>query len=279
MSRLTGKVFIVTGAARMRGIGRATALHLAQEGADIVVAGRTRSVASLPEHERAAGWNGIETLAEEIRASGRRALAIECDVTNEAQVRSMVEQTVEHLGRIDGVVNNAGVAGGAGASPIMELDLAQWTQTLDVNLTGVFLVCKHVARALKIQGQGGAIVNLSSLAGRFGMAGYGAYCASKFAVIGLTQQLAQELAREHIRVNCICPGSVDTDMMDSTFNRTAERTGHAFEKIKEGVGRSIPLRRQGLPQEQAASIAFLLSADAAYITGQTLNVDGGVRMD
>ncbi|RJG18846.1 SDR family NAD(P)-dependent oxidoreductase [Massilia cavernae] len=279
MKKLQGKVFIVTGAARMRGIGRATALRLAADGADVVVSAMARAPADFPDHERAAGWRGVESLAAEIAQLGQRSLALDCDVSNAAQVQAMVAATIAKMGRIDGVVNNAGVAGGAGAAPILDLDEADWQRTLDVNLNGVFLVSKYVGRALLEQGQGGAIVNLSSLAGRMGMAGYGGYCASKFGVVGLTQQMAQELARHAIRVNCVCPGSVETDMMDGTFSRIGERTGAGFDKIKSGTAKGIPMRRQGHPEEQAAAISFLLGPDAAYMTGQTINVDGGVRMD
>src|SRR5262249_4511457 len=122
-------------------------------------------------------------------------------------------------------------------------------------------------------------VNVSSTAGRMGFAAYGAYCATKFAVIGLTQQLALELAKDRIRVNCICPGSTDTDMMDGTFRRTAERAGTDFATIKSGVRNVIPMSGQGRAEEQAAAVSFLVGPDASYVTGQTLNVDGGLRMD
>ena len=128
-------------------------------------------------------------------------------------------------------------------------------------------------------GNGGCIVNISSMAGRQGLANYGAYCATKWAMIGLTQQLALELASDRIRVNCVCPGSTDTDMMDGTFGRTAARIGTTAEIAKKGTASRIPWGRQGHVSEQAAAVAYLASDDAGYITGQTLNVDGGLRMD
>ncbi|WP_281016970.1 MULTISPECIES: SDR family NAD(P)-dependent oxidoreductase [unclassified Minwuia] len=277
MADLKEKVAVVTGAARYRGIGRAIALRLARDGADVVVS--ARGGGNVPDHELEMGWQGTASLVGEIEGMGRRALAIECDVTDRAQVADLIDGTLKAFGRLDIVVNNAGVPSGAGATPVVSMDDEEWLHTVDVNLNGVYHVSKAGARAMIDAGNGGAIVNLSSTAGRVGMANYGAYSATKFAVIGLTQQMAVELAPSGIRVNCICPGSTDTDMMDGTFRRVAGLVGTEFERIKKGVRRQVPLGRQGDVSEQAAAVAFLASDDASYITGQTLNVDGGLRMD
>ena len=278
--RLEGRIALVTGAARMRGIGRAVAVRLAAEGATVVVSSVARDEATFPEDEKIAGWEGARSVVAEIQSSGGEAASIDCDVTSPSSVAQLFSQVERRFGTPDAIVNNAGVAGGAGAAPLLDLSDAQWQRAIDINLTGTFNVCRAAGAALRSAQKAGAIVNMSSLAGRYGMANYGGYCASKFGVIGLTQQLALELARLNIRVNCVCPGSVDTDMMDSTFLRIAERSTRAdFDQVKHAVGRSIPLGRQGMPSEQAAVIAFLLSPDAAYMTGQTINVDGGVRMD
>jgi 3-oxoacyl-[acyl-carrier protein] reductase/meso-butanediol dehydrogenase/(S,S)-butanediol dehydrogenase/diacetyl reductase len=255
-------------------------MRLASKGAAVVVSASPRLPANFPQEEQACGWKGAASVVEEITQAGGQAIAWDCDVTKPDQVASLFAAAIDAFGVPDAVVNNAGTAGGAGAAPILDLDEDSWRQTLDINLNGTFHVSRAAGRAMREAGRPGAIVNISSLAGRVGMANYGAYCASKFAVIGFTQQLALELAGLHIRVNCVCPGSVDTDMMDGTFHRTADRSKRVnFETVKAGVARSVPLRRQGFPEEQAAAIAFLLGPEAAYITGQTLNVDGGVRLD
>lgn len=279
MDRLAGKVALVTGAGRQRGIGRAVAVRLAEEGADIVVSALPRDPASFPPHERDTGWLGAASVVAEIEAMGRRALAVDCDVTDRVAVEALVSAAVSGLGRVDILVNNAGVPGEAGAKPIVDLDDAVWRHTIDVNLNGVYYASKYAARAMITRGEGGIIVNLASLAGRFGIANYGGYCASKFAVIGLTQQMALELAPHRIRVNAVCPGMTDTDMIDGTYGRQAAAAGIDVGRVRGGTNKAIPMKRSGSPAEQAAAIAFLCSPDSSYVTGQTLNVDGGFRMD
>jgi 3-oxoacyl-[acyl-carrier protein] reductase/meso-butanediol dehydrogenase/(S,S)-butanediol dehydrogenase/diacetyl reductase len=278
MGNLDGKVALVTGAARYRGLGRAIALRLAADGADVIVTGRPAAQSSVTESERAMDWRGVHSLAAEIEAMGRRALGLEFDVTDPAAVEAAVAAALAKMQHIDILVNNAGVPSGAGAAPLLDMDDAMWNDTVAVNLTGVYLVTKWVGRAMRERDQGGSIINISSTAGRRGLPDYGAYCATKFGVVGMTQQLATELARHNIRVNCVAPGSHPTDMMDGTIGRTANRVGANTDQITAAIRSAALLRRQGRPEELAASVAFLASEESAFITGQTLNVDGGAHM-
>ena len=280
MGKLSGMVALVTGAARMRGIGRAIAVRLAEDGADVVVTGLDRDPSRLPPHEQEQGWKGMESVAEEIRNMGRKAIGVHCDVTKPDQIAECVARAQREIGPITGLVNNAGIASEAAAASILDMEDELWHRTIDINLNGVYNMVKIVGREMRTNGKGGAIVNISSLAGRMGFANYGGYCASKFGVVGLTQQLAMELAQHDIRVNCICPGSIDSDMLDGTMGRKAEIAGMGLEEFKAQYNLGIiPMNRRGKPAEQAAAAAFLLGPDAGYITGQTLNVDGGYRMD
>jgi NAD(P)-dependent dehydrogenase (short-subunit alcohol dehydrogenase family) len=280
MSKLEGMVALVTGAARKRGIGRAVALRLAEDGADVAVTAIARDPSQFPEHERAEGWQGAESVAEEIRAMGRRAIAIDLDVTSDEQVAEAMRRTQAELGPLTGLVNNAGIASEAAAASIAEMDDALWYSTIDINLNGVYRMCRAGVRAMLAHGKPSAIVNVGSLASRFGFANYGGYCASKFGVIGLTQQLAAEVASKGIRVNCICPGSIDTDMLDGTMGRKAKVAGMELSEYKASYNTSIiPMGRRGLPSEQASVVSFLLGPDSSYVVGQTINVCGGYRMD
>jgi 3-oxoacyl-[acyl-carrier protein] reductase/meso-butanediol dehydrogenase/(S,S)-butanediol dehydrogenase/diacetyl reductase len=278
MHGLEGKVAIVTGAARYRGIGRAIALRLAEEGADIVAVGSPRAREDFPDAEKSAGWEGVASVVREVQACGRRAVGIDADITKKADAERIVEQAMSAYGHVDILVNNAGAAH-CGERNLWEIDDDEWYHVIDVNLNAVYLLTSAALRAMVPAERGGRIVNISSTAGRMGVPQYGAYCATKFGIVGLTQMLAIETAPHHITVNCVAPGSVDTDMMDGTFSHMASRYSAEAANIKQAALRTILLGRQGRPTDIAAAVAFFASDDASWITGQTLNVNGGTPMD
>ncbi|MBI2914069.1 MAG: SDR family oxidoreductase [Chloroflexi bacterium] len=265
---LHGKVAIVTGAGRYRGIGRHIALALARQGADVVVTGSGRPPDSFPADEREMGWRDVDSVADEIRGLGRRALPLVIDITRLADVRRLVEETLRELGRIDILVNNAAAGRGRDRVPIADLEEREWRRVIDVNLTGTFLVTQAVARALIDQKQGGRIVNISSVAARQPVSTFGVYAATKAGIIAFTQVLATELARHGINVNCVCPGLTDTYRMEDITRGP----------MRDAVMRMIPLGREGEPAEVGELVAFLCGPDASYVQGQTINIDGGRAM-
>jgi NAD(P)-dependent dehydrogenase (short-subunit alcohol dehydrogenase family) len=279
MADLSGKVALVTGAGRQRGIGRAIALRLAQDGADVIVSAYPRDPSTYPPHEQEMGWQGSQSTVEEIEAMGRRALAADCDITDKAGVQGMVDAAIAKFGHIDILVNNAGVPSGAGANSILDMPDELWYSTMDVNVNGIYLVTKAVGLTMREAGRGGSIIMISSLAGRRGLPDYGAYCASKFALTGITQQLALELAQYNIRTNCIAPGSHSTDMMDATILRASEHYGLEPDQYRAGIAGATPMGRQGYVHELASAVSFMAGDDASYVNGQTLNVDGGAQMN
>jgi meso-butanediol dehydrogenase / (S,S)-butanediol dehydrogenase / diacetyl reductase len=255
VNRFAGKVALVTGGAR--GIGLAIARRLADEGA---------SVGVLALHGKSA-----ERAAAEI---GERALPLAGDVRDEDAVARAVDDTVAAFGRLDVMVNNAGTIV---VAPVLETSVEEWDRVLEVNLRGAFLGCREAARQMVAQGGGGRIVNGASGAGRRGNAGIGAYAASKFGVIGLTQSLAVELAPHGITVNAYCPGHVtSTPMWDEIDAASTARSGEAAGAAKRAAEAEPPLRRAGTPEEIAAAVAYLASDEAAYVTGESLLVDGGL---
>jgi 3-oxoacyl-[acyl-carrier protein] reductase/meso-butanediol dehydrogenase/(S,S)-butanediol dehydrogenase/diacetyl reductase len=277
MSSLEGKVAIVTGAARHRGIGRGIALELAARGASVVAIGSPRPPERYPDDEKAIGWRGAASVAAEIEAAGARALGIDADLTKAADASRIVDETMAAFGRVDILVNNAGL-GICGERNLWEIDDDEWYQVMDINLNAVYLLTSRAMRKMVAAGQGGRIINISSTAGRMGVPQYGAYCATKWGVVGLTQMLALEAAPHQVTVNAVAPGSVDTDMMDGTFQHMATRYHSEMTAMKQAVVRSIALGRQGRPADIAGAVAFFASDDAAWITGQTLNVNGGTPM-
>src|SRR5262249_20266826 len=213
MGYLDGKVAIVTGAGRLRGIGRATAVALASQGADIVVTGTGRDPASYPDDEKKVGWKDVEGTAQQGRALGRRSMTWVGDVSRAEPVKDLVDRVMATFGRIDVLVNNAAYPRGNDRVPITELDEGVWHKVLEIKLTGAFLLAKRIVPIMVAQ-KWGRIVNLSSVAGKRGSPNTAAYNVANFGIQGFTQSLAMGLARDGITVNAVCPGTIDTARMD-----------------------------------------------------------------
>jgi NAD(P)-dependent dehydrogenase (short-subunit alcohol dehydrogenase family) len=280
MAGLEGKVALITGAGGMKGIGRATALKLAAQGADIALTDVQRATEDLPPAEIRTQWRGVDSVAEEIAACGRRCLRVWCDLGSSEQIQTMVRQVVDHFGRIDMLVNNARAIIGRDKVPITELREDVWQHFLAINTTAVFLCIKFVGQIMMRQGQGGRIINIASDAAKRASAMGAAYSASKFAVLGLTQAAALDLAPYGITVNAVCPGPVNTDRLSYWERAQAEAQGIPLEEFRARVvvamGKTTPLGRIAEPEDVAALVAFLVSDEARFITGQGYNVNGGV---
>ncbi len=247
MKRLTDKVALVTGSAQ--GIGKSIAVTMANEGAKVVITDINLEAA--------------QQTAREMEGLGVRALALKMNVTDLADVEAGVKQAVAQLGRIDIVVNNAGITKDA---LLIRMKKEDWDAVINVNLTGVFNVAKTIAPLLMKQ-RYGKIINIASIVGEMGNAGQVNYAASKGGVIALTKTLAKELASRNVTVNAIAPGFIQTAMTDKIP-----------EAIKQKMLESIPQGKLGRPEDVAAAALFLASADADYITGQVINVNGGMYM-
>jgi 3-oxoacyl-[acyl-carrier protein] reductase len=248
MRKLEGKVAVVTGASR--GIGRAIALKLANEGAKVVV-----------------NYSGSQAKAEEVVAiiqdNGGEAIAVQASVSKTEEVTALMDVAVKTFGSLDILVNNAGITRD---NLLMRMKEDEWDDVLDTNLKGVFLCTKAVTRQMMKQ-RAGRIINISSIVGVAGNAGQANYVAAKAGVIGLTKTTAKELASRNILVNAIAPGFIETEM-----------TEQLPEDIKQGMLTQIPLAKLGQPEDIAKAVAFLASEDANYMTGQTLHIDGGMVM-
>jgi len=245
---LEGKVAIVTGASR--GIGRSVAIALAKAGAKVVI-----------------NYAGNVTAAEEVKtiieAAGGQGMLMQADVASNEAVAAMVKQTMDTFGRIDILVNNAGITRD---NLLMRMKEEDWDAVMNTNLKGVFMCTKQISKVMMKQ-KAGKIVNMTSVVGLMGNAGQSNYAAAKAGVIGFTKSMAKELASRGITVNAIAPGFINTDM-----------TAVLSEQVKEGLATKIPAGRLGDPEDVSAAVIFLVSDSANYITGQTLNVDGGMVM-
>jgi NAD(P)-dependent dehydrogenase (short-subunit alcohol dehydrogenase family) len=262
---LAGKVALVTGATRMRGLGRATAVVLAGAGADVVVTGTASGTASRPKDEVQAGWRGFPDVVAELESLGVRARGIAVDVTDANGVQAMVREAVTCMGRIDILVNNATYPRGSDRVPVVDLDDSVWRRIVDVNLTGTMLCCKYVAREMILQGDGGSIVNISSGAALKAPATFSAYAASKAAVHALTSALAAELGPHGITCNVVAPGFLDTARIDML--RTPDKW---TERLT-----TIPIPRAGQPAEVAQLVRFLCGPHARWMSGDALLINGG----
>lgn len=245
---LAGKIALVTGASR--GIGREIALELARQGANVAV--------NFSGSEAKAG-----EVVDEIKSLGQDAFAIKCNVANSEEVAEMVKAVIDRFGRLDILVNNAGITRD---NLLMRMKEEEWDDVININLKGVFLVTKAVTRQMMKQ-RSGRIINISSIVGVSGNVGQANYVAAKAGVIGLTKTTAKELASRNITVNAIAPGFITTDMTDKLP-----------EDVRSEMLKQIPLARLGEPKDIAKAAAFLASDDAAYITGQTIHIDGGMVM-
>jgi 3-oxoacyl-[acyl-carrier protein] reductase/meso-butanediol dehydrogenase/(S,S)-butanediol dehydrogenase/diacetyl reductase len=280
MAGLEGQVALVTGAGGMRGVGRATALKLASQGADLVITDVPRAAVDLPPAEVRLEWNSIDSVAEEVRALGRQCLPLYTDLGYSEQIQQMVGESIAHFGHIDILVNNARAIIGQDKVPVTELEEEVWRHFLDINTTAVFLCTKFVGREMVRQGGGGRIVNIASNASKQASAMGAAYSSSKFAVLGLTQASALDLAPYGITVNSVCPGPINTDRMSYWERSQAQEQGMSQEefraRIVQQAGESTPLGRIAEAEDVANMVAFLTSEDASFITGQAYNVNGGI---
>ncbi|MCH8190290.1 MAG: SDR family oxidoreductase [Chloroflexi bacterium] len=253
---LEGRVAIVSGVGP--GLGRSTALALAREGADIVLAARTKSA--------------LESVAEEVASLGRQTLVVPTDISKEADAEALADRTHQRFGRIDILINNAFAQGPY--ETVIDSNVDEWRETVDIGLVGTMCMCKYVARYM-IEGGSGAIVNVTSLSMRRGIQLRSAYSAAKAGITLLSQSLADELGRHGIRVNCLAPGHIWSDKLRGFYETRAEMLGKTYDEVYAMYAGETALKRIPAADEIAAAIVFLASDMASAITGQSLDANAG----
>lgn len=276
---LVGKAAFVTGAAAKRGMGRAVALRLAMEGADVMVTDKFSAPRSAWAGDE--NWKGLEDVVKEIEGLGRRAVSAVAGVENSVEVDVAVKRTIDRFGRIDILVNCAGARGPVGVN-IVDGDEKDWRMLFDVNTIGTMIVSRSVAREMIGRNEGGKIVHIASAAGKLPCPGSAAYAASKWAVIGIVQALAMELAPYRINVNAINPGFFATNLRDDDATLHSRAKGITVEQFREEEYRMltsmVPLKRMGKVEDIADVTCFLVSEQSQYLTGVNINVTGGTLM-
>ncbi|MCC5795455.1 MAG: glucose 1-dehydrogenase [Chromatiales bacterium] len=275
MKGLAGKVAIVTGSGRRQGLGAAILKRLAAEGCRVVVTD-LGTPGGLLGADHIGASEEMQAMVTELEAAGAEAIAIPCDVRDARDVKRLVELTVAHFGRLDIMVNNAGV--GYLMKGFTEVTPEEWQVVLDVNLTGAFLCTQQAALQMIKGGEGGRIINIASQAAKSGFPHLAAYVASKHGMVGLTRSTAIELAEHGITVNAVCPNHVTTGLGAKQNAYYAQLSGQTLDEFLASMRKRIPLGRPGLPEDTAAAVAFLASDDACYVTGEAMNVSGGEEM-
>ncbi|MBI5445473.1 MAG: SDR family oxidoreductase [Deltaproteobacteria bacterium] len=274
-----GKVALVTGAGAKRGMGRAIALRLGAAGAKVAILDKFAAPRSnFPGDE---GWGGLEEELGELGALGAEAIALTADINESTGCAEAVRKIVDRFGRLDLLVHCAAIRGPVGV-PVVDFTEADWRALMDVNLTGTFLISKPVAQHMVARGGGGKMVLISSVGGKVGAPGNAAYTASKWGVIGYVQSLALELAKYRINVNSVCPGHMNTNLRDQWIEEQAKLTGVSPAEFRERayaeMAKTVPLGRYGTAEDVADVVMFLLSPQADYMTGQAINISGGICM-
>lgn len=276
---LSGKVAFVTGAAAKRGMGRAVAMRMAMEGADVMVTDRFTAPKSAWAGDE--NWKGLEEVVKEIEALGRKAISAVAGVENSKEVDAAVKATLDKFGKIDILINCAGTRGPVGI-PIVDGDEKDWRLLFEVNTLGTMIVSKAVAKDMIRRNEGGKIVHIASAAGKLPCPGSAAYAASKWAVLGIVQALAMELAPYKINVNAINPGFFPTNLRDNDAILHSSQKGITVEQFRKEeykmLSNMVPLKRMGRVEDIADVTYFLVSEQSQYLTGVSINVTGGTLM-